>query len=287
LIRFLKNHAIDKQKWDATIDMSLGGIFYAKSWYLDFVSPQWCALVQDDYFIIMPLPIKQKWGIPLVTQPLLCQQLGLFSATKIDEKVVCEFFEKIPKRFPLVRISLNIFNPVRLQGNNKLRVNYIFTLSKPYQKLCEAFSEDTKRNIKKALQKNVTVQKGISISMAFPFFSECNSVFNSDSLNRILLFLVESGRCEIHAAFYDSKIVSIVFFVFDNARYVSIASATNDIGRKCGANYAIFNSFIKEHAEEHAVLDFEGSSIPSIAKYFAGFGSEPKEYLQIKRWNIL
>lgn len=287
MIRFLKNHEIDKQKWDATIDMSLGGIFYAKSWYLDFVSPHWCALIQDDYFIIMPLPIKKKWGIPLVTQALLCQQLGLFSLKKIDENDVYHFFSKIPKKFPFIRLSLNLSNPLSLKGNNKLRENYILTLSKSYHYLYNSFCEDTKRNIKKALQKAVSVQKNIPISEAFSFFSEYKSVFNNDSLKRILLFLVESGRCEIHAAFFDSNIVSVVFFVSDNARFISIASATNVIGRKTGANYAIFNSFIQEHAEQQVILDFEGSSIPSIAKYFAGFGSEPKEFLQIKRWNLL
>ena len=75
-IRHLSHKSIDKEKWDQVISAANNGLIYAKSWYLDIVSPNWEALVSDDYNFVFPIPIKRKYKLPYIVQPPLAQQIG-------------------------------------------------------------------------------------------------------------------------------------------------------------------------------------------------------------------
>jgi hypothetical protein len=53
-------------------------VFMPNIWHLDRTAVVWDALVWGDYEFVMPLPVRKKWGIQYVYQPLFCQQLGIF-----------------------------------------------------------------------------------------------------------------------------------------------------------------------------------------------------------------
>ncbi len=79
MIKYLKHHEVAKDKWDECIDKAFNGIIYAYSWYLDLVSPEWEALIEDDYSIVFPLTQRNKNNINYLFQPVFTQQLGVFS----------------------------------------------------------------------------------------------------------------------------------------------------------------------------------------------------------------
>jgi len=56
--------------------------------------------------------------------------------------------------------------------------------------------------------------------------------------------------------------------------------------RKDLTGYYVINEWIKESAGTKTILDFEGSSIPSIAHFFESFGSTNVPYYRIYR-NLL
>ncbi|MDP2115636.1 MAG: hypothetical protein Q8K69_16440, partial [Bacteroidota bacterium] len=58
--------------------------------------------------------------------------------------------------------------------------------------------------------------------------------------------------------------------------------ASNEEGKKVNAMHKIVDQFIQEHSGSLLTLDFEGSSIPGIARFYAGFGSEPEQYYCLK-----
>jgi len=49
-----------------------------------------------------------------------------------------------------------------------------------------------------------------------------------------------------------------------------------------GAMYFLLDSFIKTNAEQDLILDFEGSMIPGVARFYSGFGAIPETYFQLK-----
>src|SRR3990172_7490113 len=101
MITYLKHSEIDKPKWDKCIQNSSNGLIYAYSWYLDFVSPNWQALVRGDYEYVMPLTCKKKYGINYLHQPFFAQQLGVFSSAVLSDYDVDEFLSLIPEKFKL------------------------------------------------------------------------------------------------------------------------------------------------------------------------------------------
>ena len=109
-IRYLKHSEINKEMWDACIINSTNGLIYARSWYLDAMSPNWEALVHKDYVAVMPLTVSKKMGVSYLSQPAFFQQSGIIGPLDFDEKVTQTFLDIICSCFPLVEISLNFNN---------------------------------------------------------------------------------------------------------------------------------------------------------------------------------
>jgi len=285
MIRFLKHHEIDKQKWDDAIGDSSAKSVYALSWYLDCVSNNWCALIEDDYISVMPLPVKPKWGITLITQPILCQQLGIFFTEKSLIKDLTVWLTSIPVTFPLIRLCLNGENAKDKSIKGKPRNNYLLDLSNNYDTISGLYSNDCKRNIAKARNKAI-ITKTITIDEAFAFFKQNESIFDNQQMRTIFDTIKSQNLLSISAASHHETLISVSFFVKSFTSYIYLASCTNNHGRKSAANYLLIDLFIREHCNSKSILDFEGSTIDSIAKFFAGFGATKIEFLQVKRWNI-
>ncbi|MDR1631378.1 MAG: hypothetical protein LBR97_00560, partial [Dysgonamonadaceae bacterium] len=71
-IEWLKHEEIDFQAYNRCIESSSFGAVYAMSWYLDAVSPFWELLMAENYRYVMPLPVKRKFRIKYLMQPLFC-----------------------------------------------------------------------------------------------------------------------------------------------------------------------------------------------------------------------
>ena len=107
-IRYLKHSEINKEMWDACVINSTNGLIYARSWYLDAMSPNWEALVHKDYIAVMPLTASRKWGVSYLSQPAFSQQLGIIGPLDFGEKVTQSFVDIACARFSLVEINLNL-----------------------------------------------------------------------------------------------------------------------------------------------------------------------------------
>src|ERR1035437_183562 len=134
MFRYLRNREIDKKKWDECISNSINGLIYAQSWYLDIVVPRWDALIKNDYETLMPLPVKQKYGIPYLIQPKHVQQLGIFSMSTISEELVTNFLKQIPRKFMWRDFNLNSRNPASHLGMS-VRYNYELPLKNNYTEI--------------------------------------------------------------------------------------------------------------------------------------------------------
>ena len=123
MIRFLKYNEIDKKKWDRSVDESVNNLIYAYSWYLDIVSPGWCALIENDYESLMPLTGNKKYGIDYLFPPYFTQQLGVFSRTTLSKEKVENFLKAIPSHYKFIESSLNTHNTFELSNEFKIKKN--------------------------------------------------------------------------------------------------------------------------------------------------------------------
>ncbi len=285
-IRYIKNKNIDKQKWDATIINSQNSLIYACSWYLDIVCDSWDALISDNYEYILPLPIKQKFIFFGINKPPFIQKFDIFSRNEINNEIIKLFLQKIPYKFIKFQIDLNInkittIKNIRISEKSTQKLH----LNKNYEELFNNFGKTHRKNIRKAIKNNIEIRKSSEINNPVLLKKEVHRIKNIklpqehyEKLRKIISYNYNNLNGEIYDAFYDNNLVASAFFAKFKNTY-TIFSGNNEIARKTGAGYLIINEFVKNHANENALLDFAGSNIASIASWNLGFGAENCTYL--------
>jgi hypothetical protein len=66
-------------------------------------------------------------------------------------------------------------------------------------------------------------------------------------------------------------------------RYVFLKSGVTGEGKSNGYMHLLFDDFISKHAGTPVELDFGGSSVESVARFYKNFGAKDCVYLQVKR----
>ncbi|TKG92470.1 hypothetical protein EYV94_19735 [Puteibacter caeruleilacunae] len=286
-IRFLKSNQVDLKKWDLCIDHSANGKMYAYSWFLDIVSPDWDALVWGDYQYVMPLTTRKSYGFKMMLQPVATQQLGIFSPFDISADIVNSFMKEINSRFKLVNILLNSRN--HYQGSNFLsqnRSNYTLTLDKSYELISQNYSNNTKRNIKKALSKDLYVFDlydidrfiELLINNAAPDYKGYYQK-NRRTIERLISFASKRKMASILGV-YDSTnnlCAAACFFEVMGISYYLFACSTPS-GKDQQAMYLLVDHYIKNHCEQDITIDFEGSNKDGIARFYRSFGGAHEQY---------
>jgi len=78
---------------------------------------------------------------------------------------------------------------------------------------------------------------------------------------------------ELHAS-------CIFFFSHQRAYYMLVGNT--EAGKSTGASSALIDGFIRQYAGQKIKLDFEGSDIPGLARYYSGFGALNNHYPAMK-----
>jgi len=291
-IRYLQQKEIDKKKWDACITNASNGLIYAYSFYLDQMTKNWDALVMNDYETVMPLTWNKKYGFYYLYQPAFIAQLGVFG-NHLNEELVQKFLEHIPAKFKLKEISLNDQNnfPSVINGYYP-RINHVLDLNKPYEELVKNYRDNHKRNISKAIQLGCIVTKETPVDEVIELHEELlrniDGTKPEDYINFKNLFeqLKSKGQAKTYAIVQKNKVLaSAVFFLSHNRTYYILVGNHPD-GKTLGASHALIDAFIKDHAGQNLILDFEGSDIRNLAFFYSGFGAKEETYPGIKINNL-
>lgn len=294
MIAYLTHKEIDKAKWDACIRQSENAIVYAYSWYLDIVSPGWSALVEDNYTTVFPLTHRKKFGFTYLFQPSFTQQLGLFSSQKIKQEYLENFLNVIPADFRLIEIQLNTANLLDLKNKQFevfSKLTHHLNLNQSKEELYKGFSENLKRNIRKAEKSGIAISREITPDNIITLFQstrgkELASMKAGDYqiLRDICSTAAKKQSVElIGAQSPDAKFIAGAVFLHTDSGYIFLFSGTSQHARETGAMSAVIQHFIESHAGEKKILDFEGSMDPNLARFYKSFGSKEVVYLQIRK----
>ena len=282
-IQHLQHKHIDFKKWDDTILSSANHLGYAYSWYLDIVSPGWEALVTDDYEFIMPLPVKRKYKIPYLVQPVLTQQLGIFSKNEISDEIIQLFIKNIPYYSYELNMNERNFNT----EVTKLP-NYVLKLKDPYENIQQKYSKNTVRNIEKAQKNNVRIVDKIEIEEFISLFSQVNpnAIAVIKSTYRAILTTGTKNKMITISGAYNTKdeLIAGICHFFTGKRIVCLLPVSNAEAKKTSAMFLLIDSLIRTFAETDRIVDFEGSQIEGIARFYRGFGAADQPYYLLKKF---
>lgn len=283
-IRYIQRAAIDTGRWDEVIEHSPAETIYPYSWYLDAVAAKWSALVADDYRFIMPVVWKKKAGLKYVYQPFYTQQLGVFSKEYVDPLIIKEMISLIYKKFRFAGINFNSKNLVGEEEPYTVddKSNYTLTLNKEYDQHFSSFSSGAKRSIRKAQGFPEKVEKDIPVEDLVALKRANDVIQRSDQdylwLHKLLETIRSKGVGSVYGIRSGGELTAAGFFAFSRTRAIYLISASSKAGRERTDMFKIVDAFIREYANSGIILDFEGSNIPSVARFFAGFGAQAEIY---------
>ena len=289
-IKYTTYKNIDKAKWDKCVLNTTNHLIYAESWYLDIVCPEkWDALILNDYEAVMPLPLKSKMGLSYIQQPIWTQQLGVFSTLKITEQLTTSFLQTIPKKMAMVSLNLNEFN---LVSDLELiaKTNLIIALNSSLETLQSKLSTNTKRNSNKANKAGLTVDLESKDINAFIDFFKSNiqnpiSDYHYNTLSKLVEFVVNNNKGFIALVKLDDEIVAASFILKSNNRLIYRTGTSNPKGKELKAMFLLVNELIKQYADSNYKLDFEGSELEGVARFYKGFGATNVSYYYYKKYN--
>lgn len=289
-INYLSQFEINRRKWDHCVRNSRQGLIYGFSWYLDLVSESWDALVLDDYRAVMPLPFKKKAGFRYIYQPLLTQQLGVFSRIFPDKDLTRKFISSIPGTYRLIDYNLNYLHQLRETGlKYSARTNFELRLNSSYEAIEKGFSENTRRNIQKSILQNepienISVQEFISLKRKVQESKRSREYYIW--LNTYIYKLLQTGRGRMIGVRQSGDLIAALFYVISMNRIYYLLPVSDNNGKKNRSMFAVIDHLLGKYADTGLVFDFEGSDIQGVARFFSGFGAEKKEYWGIQINNL-
>lgn len=289
MIRFLKAKDIDKVKWNTCINASPQQFIFVQSYYLDAACPDWNALVLNDYESVFPLAHSSKLGIKYLYQPFFTRHFGVFAKNNFNKNMEQEFFSAIPKEFQYRDFCLHAYHTsVPSNVQSRQRVYQQLDLNQSYIQLKKKYSQNLIRNIKRAetnqlsidknfktasLIKNFKQEQGEKLSFTEKEYSSLKKIMNACDVNAVTYcWSVSDGNKETLAGAY---------FMESNNRIVYLKGFSTEDGKKKGAMHFLFDSFIQSQINQDKRLDFGGSSVASVARFYKNFGADDCLYLHI------
>jgi len=288
-IQLLHNSKIDLDKWDNVITNSANTRVYAESWYLDIIEPDWLGLIYGDYEYLMPLVSEKKWGICYLYQPTYVQQHGIFPPS--TPAITQEIIDLLKQKYNYFNISLNVLNLVKDKSLKVFqRENYILSLKPNYIELKKAYNGHAKRYTSKAAKlcdfsSHVNFDEYLKLKEG-----NSHAGFSRGNLMKLKLILsksISTQRGKIYGAYSKkNELIAAAFFIYEQKRVTYLNSVSTPEGKENRAMYGIVNKFIEDYSESSYLLDFEGSNLDGIARFFAGFGASPEIYQHIQHNNL-
>lgn len=291
-IRYLKHGEIDFTLWDQAIDNAYNGLVYPYTFFLNAMAgDKWDALVLGNYEAVFPLVWNSRFGFKFLYQPYFCQQLGVFSRSRISENLVQAFIDKIPSKFRYWNFHLNYENKYYSHHSRFVnRTSYCIDLNQNYTEIYDKYNADAKKNLAKSVLQGFEFSKETGIdTVADCFFNAYGQHYAHTPLLRKKISICAENAIRLKKGFtrgvygLDGKLWCAGFFFFSNGRIHYAMAAPTEEGKKFGATHILIDEVIKEYSETDTVFDFEGSDIKSVAYFYAKFGSTPMHYLQIIR----
>lgn len=293
-IRFLQRKQIDTLKWDSCVERATNGNAYGLSWYLDESSRSWGGLVEGDYQSVMPLIWNRKlFGVSQVYQPYFCQQLGIYSQSDITDRRLRDFLSAIPLHFKFLEVQLNekTLVPEGTGYSVNKKFNCVLSLDQPYEKLILNYSKSLKRSLAKAVRNGLSLTDSLQPETLIDQYRD----HQGPKIQALNAEVIEMARGIIRSALerdrgflvgvndINGSLVAGAFFLKSHGRIVNLIPSTTGEGRKLNAMHFLLDSVVQQCAGQSRLLDFEGSTVPSIARFFRSFGCEEIPFCQIRR----
>ena len=292
MIHHLQRKQINEDRWNQLIESIEYTQVFFTTWYLDACYSDWSALVLDDYQAIFPIAENSKLGIKYIFQPIFNRYSGVITKDHLPQQIEEDFLNQLSQNSRYFDFCLHeqITRVPETYKTEEKKYQQL-DLRSPYAELEKSYSENLRRNLKKANKAGLQLNRrysGHEVVKQFKIHQRAVSELFTDEQYETLRHLMESAEKNTKTYCYatmDSKgeIQAGAFFIEYHQRILYLKGFTTPEGKKTGAMHYLFDQLIRENAGQNRMLDFGGSNIKSIANFFHQFGSIDCIYLRLQQ----
>ena len=278
MIRIINHKNINKTKWnDAVTRFDAQFNWFMHSSYLDALSNRWLALVYGDYEAVFPLfnrfALSRRFYQPFFTRA--------FAIVGSEDAGVM-------KEMAFMLQNLKAKGGFSVEGCEFLESNA------RCQKLelgLSSYSSNTKRNIKKAMASELSLE-AISIDGFLRFYKpetvkrlKGYKPKHFKMLQRILESEQAKGRLLLQSVNKNGEILAVAAVLQNADKALYLCAAINDEGKQVGASHFLVHKLIEHHKTSWNELDFGGSNVEGVARFYKSFGASDVAYAQLQLGN--
>jgi lipid II:glycine glycyltransferase (peptidoglycan interpeptide bridge formation enzyme) len=282
---------------------------FARDWWLDAVcGADWEALLYEENGRIvaaMPLfmPVRR-----IITMPDYTQTMGIWFAAKTPDtkyasvieqrQAVCRrFIENLGKqKFFMQNFSCEFTDwlPFYWKGfHQTTRYTYILHNIKDIDSLFENMSRQTRRNIKRAENRQIRVKEGILIDEFLKIQKKTferqkiKDIQSSATLTKLITATQQRAQGMLFGGYdADGRLHAAVFITWQKSAAYYIAGGGDPQLRNSGAYSLVMLEAIKYASQFTDTFDFEGSMIPGVERFFREFGAIQTPYFSINKGKL-
>ena len=288
-MRYIAGHEVDKRKWDECINAAKNGLVYHSAMGLDMMSDNWNAVIVDDYKAVVPLPWRKKFFVPYYYRVPFIPQGGIIG--EFDPALFGDLKRTIFSKVRFGDLLLNFDNAAFARHiSARPLINMVLKLVE-YPNVISSYKRGLESRLKKAVKKGFNYEKEKDLKLAVALFrkqyaSKIQRVRNEDyeRFTAFCLYLQERGNAVVRKV-TDSKgkLMAIAILLMDRNRIYNMMNTVLPEGRGKSANHYLFDQLIVEFAGTGLMLDFGGSEVPWIRKFYAEFGAENQPYYWFRK----
>jgi hypothetical protein len=161
---------------------------------------------------------------------------------------------------------------------------YLLDITLAEKDLLAGFSSERRKNVKDALKKAPHIEKDYRDDQVI---NRVKATLESSGLNynyQYLESIVKSNFCFTISTVSEGQVDAAAIVVYDSHRAYYIAGGTSKKPEKAGLSaLVLWEAILEAKRLGISTFDFCGSTVPSIEKFFRGFGGELTPYFRIKK----
>lgn len=277
--------------WDQQALRQSGSSIYLHSLYLDEVAPGW-GYMEHTNGIRIPIWLRKRWGLNEITHPLFIQHFrpifpGFDEAFDLNSLLLA-----LEKMAPRISLQLDLPVPADLPPHWQLqeRTSYRMPLTGDAASLQAGYSSHHKRILKKKHELVLAAESPLADFQQL-FLAEMPRLSGLKAselavVERLMTWISIKRRGQLFTARHQGKLVAGCFILHSGNRLLYQWAVSSEQGKELHAMHHLIAYVLESYAESRLEFDFEGSMIPGLQRFYAGFGAKPYLYVRLTR-NLL